>query len=115
MSLKPPLTRGDCLPGGSSYARPCPYRRCRYHLLYDDYEGVKRVPEGLRLEAREAKREEGNIEDSCALDLADTGGKDPIEVARALGVSRQAINQIEDRAVRKLSKRLWLVKGDYGY
>ena len=79
---RPPVTRGDCLDG----PRPCPWRACRYHL-------------GCEV------RGKGNGE-SCALDLADRGGISMAEVAAALGVSKQRIEQIEAAALAKLNRAL---------
>jgi transcriptional regulator with XRE-family HTH domain len=72
-----PRTRGDCLPGGSNEARPCPFR-CRYEL-----------PRGR-----------------CALDVADAGDHTLEEVAEAFGFSRQAAANAETRALNRLRVRL---------
>lgn len=44
--------------------------------------------------------------ESCALDVADRGGLSRPEVAAILGVSKTAIQDAEERAMRKLCQRL---------
>lgn len=66
-----PATRGDC-----PTARPCPHLRCRYHLG--------------RMAAS-----------SCALDVADGGARSCAEVARIVGTTKQAVSQLEARAVAR--------------
>jgi|1185.fasta_scaffold105268_4 hypothetical protein len=72
-----PLKRGDC----ADVPRPCRYTDCRHHLASD--------PESM-----------------CSLDLADRGGMGVDETAKAMGVTRQRIDQIERVAVRKLNRKL---------
>lgn len=67
-----PLTRGDC----EAVQRPCAWSDCRWHTA-------------------------GGV-DSCVLDIADRGAANASEIARALGISHTAVEQIEARALRKL-------------
>ena len=70
---------------------------------------MKKVLEGERLVNREKKRVELNVVESCSLDVAESGDRNPAEIARYLGVSTQAVNQIEVKAIKKLSRRLLLL------
>lgn len=87
MSIKLPVTRGDCLDG----PRPCPHTTCRYHL-----QEAPRRGRGRRLTDLPAGGE------TCALDLADRGGMTLEEVSEVLGVVRERVRQIEDQALDKL-------------
>jgi hypothetical protein len=82
-----PVTRGDCIGG----PRPCPWVSCRHHLYLDvDDEG------GLRLNHPDL--EPGELEESCALDVADRGEHYQEEVGALLGISRQRVRAIEAEA-----------------
>lgn len=70
-----PRTRAECVDG----PRPCRWTRRRWHLAAD-------------------------AEFSCVLDIADEGGVEQIQVARALGVSRETVRQDEEKALRKLAR-----------
>lgn len=72
-------TRADCAGG----ERPCPLYDCRFHLadvVISDY-----------LPAQ-----------SCVLDLADNRPLELTEIATLMGVSRQRIDQLLQRAIHKL-------------
>lgn len=83
-----PRTRGDCADG----PRPCPWVACRFHLAVSIWGATVRLrPDWEQLP-------------TCALDLAEKGGLTLREVGAVLGVTRQAAQQIESRAlVRFLS------------
>ena len=76
----PPRTRGEC----ADLPRPCPCTGCRHHLAPD-------------------AGEEGPFVYSCALDAADDGPHTLDEVAAILGTSREAIREIEMRALRTIA------------
>lgn len=85
-----PKTRADCL----GQARPCPWMSCRYHLSHrqknpsapielaePDYDGI--------LDGDESAP-------SCALDVADEGGRPAAEVVDLIGSkTHQAFSWIE--------------------
>ena len=75
------LVRGDCLAGGVNAQRPCPRISCFYHLAVDAGEQGK---------------------ESCCLDVADRGGATLEEVGEIMGLTRERIRQIEQRAEQKL-------------
>jgi hypothetical protein len=93
-----PVTRGDCVDG----ERPCPYSGCRHHLMLDVNEqtGGIRANNGLEVE---------ELQETCALDVADRGGATLEEVAQLMKVSRERVRQIELSGLRKLG-RMVLVK-----
>lgn len=105
-----PLSRGDCADG----PRPCPWLRCRHHLLIEDEligrERLERTPEwlpGHRVHpaARNAPTLEAALQalpESCALDVAGRGDHTLGEVGRILGVSRERARQLEAVALTKL-------------
>lgn len=95
-----PQTRGDCAEG----LRPCPFIGCRYHL------GLETKLGALRLTCETADDME-QMEETCALDVADRGANTLPEVASLLGVSRQRISQVEIAALQKLRKELLATAG----
>jgi len=96
-SIVRPKTRGDCEPGGSNAARPCPWVSCRYHLYFDLRRNGR---PGRPRAARVPELEE--LEETCALDLAAHGGMSHEEVGEALYLSGTRIEQVEKRALRRL-------------
>lgn len=80
-----PKTRGECEDG----ERPCPYQSCRYHL-WDTFD----FP---RVDTATAP--------SCALDVADNGEHSPATIAKWFGMTRQAVENIEKRAIAKVKLR----------
>ncbi len=90
-----PRTRGECRDG----ARPCPLVSCRHHLAVD-------VGRKGRLTVHWEPDEEPD-RPSCALDVAEqAGGLSPAEVATLIGVTRQGVRVVEEKAVRKMKRRM---------
>jgi hypothetical protein len=91
-----PRTWADCQRGGCNAARPCPWVSCRWNLLLQ-VEGEHVMPDGT-------PREPDHVLpwQSCALDVAERGGATLQEVADLLGMSRERVRQIEERALDKL-------------
>lgn len=75
-----PKTRAECVDG----MRPCPWRTCRHH--------TGRL-HGL----------------TCTLDAADRGGMSTAAIAEVLGISRQAVEKIIEKATAKFPKRLKVI------
>jgi hypothetical protein len=96
-----PRTRADCLRA----KRPCPWVTCRHHLYLDiRADGVVRVnfPSGPR-----------SMLATCALDLAEDGPRTLDQVSMLMGMSRERVRQIEERALVKL--RYAIRRDDMGY
>jgi len=91
-----PTVRAECLPGGRNEARPCPYASCGYHLAYD-VTGVG------NLRRNHPDLDLWELNETCALDVADLGGVTLEVVSQATHVSRERIRQIEDTALAKLA------------
>jgi hypothetical protein len=67
---------------------------CRHHLyLFVEYGKY----------VRERACEPWELEETCALDVADRGGVTHAELGRVLGVQKQMAQRIEARAMRKLA------------
>ena len=90
-----PLTRGDCLPGGISYARPCPFTTCRHHNIELRTGRRARPPRPLPPGAP-----------TCSLDVADEGFHTLEEIAQVFGYVRQNVEIMLLRALGSLKQRL---------
>lgn len=96
-----PQSRADCLNG----PRPCPWVMCRHHLYLDvRADGVVRVNFPAGPETMLA---------TCALDLADDGPRTLDQVSILMGMSRERVRQLEERALVKL--RFAIREGDLDY
>lgn len=87
--LSLPKTRGDC----AGKRRPCPHIQCRYHLILDG-SVTRGIPE---LE---------DLEQTCSLDVADAGEHSLEDIGTILGLTRERVRQIEEKAKEKLNKIL---------
>jgi hypothetical protein len=98
-----PDTRGECADG----IRPCPLVSCRFHLLLNvtsdgrmysqkdfDEDDADSISDAIR-----------DLEESCALDVADRGGHLPLEeVGHLLGtVSWRSLVDTEREAMAKMA------------
>lgn len=79
-----PVTRLDCLPGGPNEMRPCPWVSCRYHLGVEI--GLDTPGQPYMRTMLEWDTDRGP---SCALDVADQGGRMPTEIGNIIGLSKQ--------------------------
>ena len=71
---------------------------CRYHLYTDvDGNGEMRLPQPGR-----ALRE---LTVTCALDVADEGGRTLEEVGQLFGLTRERVRQVEKVALRKFKRK----------
>lgn len=87
-----PVTRADCLPGGTNAERPCPYLGCKHHLALET-DGSGGVREMLDWD---------DGQPSCALDVADQGSHGLRETGDLLGLTKQWTREIELRAISKV-------------
>ena len=92
-----PVTRGDCLSGGSNAARPCPWVSCRYHLAL----GVDEHTGNIKLVFPDV--DVADMATTCVLDVADEGGDTLEGVGRLLNLTRERIRQIETQAAQVLA------------
>lgn len=88
-----PKTRADCKDG----PRPCPFLSCRYHLLLDVTPAGTIVAPVVELD---------EVEETCALDVADRGGTTLEAVGSLVGVTRERIRQIETKVLAELGLKL---------
>ncbi len=87
-----PRTRAECLEG----ARPCPYVSCQHHLYLD----VSSKTGAIKLNFPDLEVWEMN--ESCALDVADRGGTTLEDVGAIMNLTRERIRQVEVKALAKL-------------
>lgn len=90
--VKRPKTRGEC----RDAQRPCPWVACKYSLYIDVN------PETGTIKLNYPYLEPHEMEQSCALDVADRGGITLEEVAKVTNLVRERIRQIEVRSLLKL-------------
>lgn len=87
-----PACRSEC----RDLSRPCPYVTCRYHLLVDI------GSDGRLLKMREFDENDPDsiaaaieeMDETCALDVADRGGVTSVRVADLVGIRRQGVEEI---------------------
>ncbi len=88
-----PQMRADCC---GSEERPCPYVSCKYHLYLD----VSPRTGAIKLNFPDLEVWEMN--ETCALDVADRGGTTLEDVGAIMNLTRERIRQVEVRALAKL-------------
>ena len=81
-----PKTRADCI----NTPRPCHFLSCRHHLALE-------VTPGGSIRALEPEQLEA-LAETCALDVAERGGITLEEVGSLMGVTRERVRQIEEKA-----------------
>lgn len=87
-----PLTRGDC----ATAPRPCPFVGCKHNLYLE----VNQHTGSIQFNFPELELEE--LEETCALDVADRDGSTLERVGHVLNLTRERIRQIEVRGLVKL-------------
>lgn len=87
-----PKNRSDCL----EMDRPCLFVSCRFHLYLDVN------PETGSLKENFPGKEPWELEETCALDVADRGGITLEEVGSIMNLTRERIRQVEVRGLEKL-------------
>lgn len=101
-----PRTRGDCVDG----PRPCPWVGCRYNLYLDVRRAHpvkrRRYPPEVRLSHPDREPWEVPPDQSCALDVADSGRQGTREVGRLLGISNSRSDQLTAIAQHKIRSNL---------
>jgi len=89
-----PKARGEC----ANVSRPCPYVSCKYHLYID----VNPATGSIKINFPDL--EVWELQHSCALDVAQTGGITLEEVGEILNLTRERIRQVEVRGLIKLKE-----------
>jgi hypothetical protein len=87
-----PQTRADCGEG----LRPCPYVSCKHHLFLD----VSARTGAIKLNFPDL--EVWDMNETCALDVADRGGTTLEDVGAIMNLTRERIRQVEVKALAKL-------------
>ena len=87
-----PQTRADCAEG----LRPCPYVSCKHHLFLD----VSARTGAIKLNFPDL--EVWDMNETCALDVADRGGTTLEDVGAIMNLTRERIRQVEVKALAKL-------------
>lgn len=87
-----PTTRADCQGG----ERPCPFVSCQHHLYLD----VSARTGAIKLNFPDLEVWEMN--ETCALDVADRGGTTLEEVGAIMNLTRERIRQVEVKGLAKL-------------
>ena len=87
-----PKTRVECASG----ERPCPFVSCKHHLYLD----VSAKTGAIKLNFPDLEVWEMN--ETCALDVADRGGTTLEEVGAIMNLTRERIRQVEVKGLAKL-------------
>ncbi len=87
-----PRTRSECADG----PRPCPFVSCKHHLYID----VSPRTGAIKLNFPDL--EVWELNESCALDVADRGGTTLEDVGAIMNLTRERIRQVEVKALAKL-------------
>jgi hypothetical protein len=87
-----PRSRADC----AGAARPCMFISCKHHLYLDVNPGTGSIKLNF------PDKEVWELEETCALDVADRGGITLEEVGSIMNLTRERIRQVETRGLSKL-------------
>jgi hypothetical protein len=87
-----PDSRGEC----KEEARPCPWVSCKYHLYLDVN------PETGSIKLNFPDLEVWEMNETCALDVADKNGITLEEVGEIMNLTRERVRQVEVRGLLKL-------------
>ena len=87
-----PAYRSQCANG----VRPCPYVSCKHHLYLD----VNERTGSIKLNFPD--REVDELPATCALRVAQHGGRTLDAVAEVMALTRQRLSQLEDRILDKI-------------
>ena len=94
MDYEKPQTRGECVES----VRPCPFVSCKYHLYLD----VNMDTGSIKLNFPDL--EVWEMEETCALDVADRGGITLEEVGEIMNLTRERIRQVEVSGLEKIKE-----------
>lgn len=94
LAIERPKTRADCVNG----PRPCGFVSCKYHLYLDI------SPKTGSLKLNFPDKEPWELEETCALDIADKGGVALEIISRHMNLTRERVRQIEEVSIGKMKK-----------
>jgi len=89
-----PRTRAEC----RDQPRPCPWVGCRYHLY------LEINPESGSVKIHFPDLEPWELEETCALDLAERGPMILEEIGARMNLTRERVRQIEARGLIALER-----------
>lgn len=92
--IKHPTSRAECV----NMPRPCYFVSCRHHLFLDVNEETGSIKFNF------PDQEVWELEETCALDVADRGGITLEEVGAIMNLTRERIRQLELGGLEKLRK-----------
>jgi len=92
MEYDRPRSRAECKAG----VRPCPFVSCKHHLYLDVN------PETGSIKLNFPHLEVWEMDETCALDVAERGGITLEEVGEIMNLTRERIRQVEVRGLLKL-------------
>ncbi len=87
-----PEARSAC----ADVPRPCPYVSCKHHLYLDVH------PERGSIKLNFPHLEVWELEESCALDVADRGGVTLEEVGTIMNLTRERVRQVETAGLARV-------------
>lgn len=94
LAIARPRTRGEC----REDPRPCPWVGCKHHLFLDVN------PETGTIKFNYPLAQPWELEESCALDLADRGGLTLEEVGQLTNLTRERVRQIEVKGLLTIKR-----------
>ncbi len=92
MEARRPRSRSEC----ATAQRPCMFISCKHHLYLD----VNPSTGSIKLNFPD--KEVWELDETCALDVADRGGITLEEVGSIMNLTRERIRQVETRGLLKL-------------
>ena len=94
-----PQKREDCIGG----ERPCPFISCRYHMLWalSSKKRNEAPKDILSMTDEEIVDKALSLSETCVLDVADNGRATFEYIAEILGMTRQAVDHIQNGSVAK--------------
>lgn len=90
-----PRTWGECL---LAAAGPCPWLSCKHHLYLDVH------PETGALKINFPDREPWELDETCALEVAERGETTLEDVGTIMNITRERVRQVEVVALLKLKR-----------
>ena len=90
-----PTNRKQC----SGNERPCPWVRCKSHLVFDAFPNPKRTTDD------EVVDKLCLMSETCILDVVENGEKTLEEVGQILGITRERVRQVEGSSNKRYIKK----------